>query len=943
MRIKARMAVGLAVLTWGFLAWADETPPRFQAPTTYEQTQTRLDELARQYQPYLRSLPAPLDDRPRTPLPREWKFAFEAKRTPKPEGIPAAPPWFGPDFDDSKWEPATVPEWRYRTAQSDTAVAPDQVAVFTAKTSTADTICWYRTRFAAQPTPAGQRVWLCFDGVDWEAEVYLNGRLLGRHSVYYEPFRFDVTGKLQRENLLAVRVIDGRSYGEPMTYWGPFPDIRAADQRYTPDRSASIRGNLPIGYHAGTGFGIHREAYLERTGPVRIGEVFARNDLTDARARVKVELDAAAAATVELRAAILAENFDAPPAAPYEKAVKCELKAGAGEATLEVPMPDARPWSPDQPNLYRCRVTVLDPATGRTLDSRDALFGCRSFALVRHPSMPLYTFAPLKARFLRILGRGSDRSEWNSIWEVDCPALRRTPESVTASKHNQDYTPAKALDNDRTTRWAAQGRGHWIQFELDPTVELSAVRIGWFEAGIRAWDFDLLTSDDGTTWKKLAYQAATPPGPHAGLSEGTFLLNGRPVFLRGTNIHGLNVYAYWGQREQLLRAVLLLKAAHFNAVRVCQHVQFSEVRELLDRLGMMSEQDQGGGYRGSLDGGIRRQPHIRTGAVLARTCYNNPGVVLLCFGNEHHFDTEPILRSAMAVDPQRVFKPISGRFSHSHQPLTLPDELWPHVIDDGHPYSGWYGDNWPQTWRNLQVYGPRRMVTLGEYGAEALDAYQTMRDHYPPQFRPPPADSDTLWAAAQVAKHDPRQVAGLGRKPANLGEYIEASQNYQEGLLADKTIGMRLSPRAVAGYFQFHFIDVVPVHWPKSIVSHDQRPKKAYYQMAQVNQPVTALPQLLGQRPDAVVLHVANDLDEPFPQATLAWTVSSNGKELLSGSRKLDVPATGTAAGPRIDLSAVVDKHPQFDLLLSVSDSRGRTLSRYQRTVRRVPAKLLKK
>ena len=122
-------------------------------------------------------------------------------------------------------------------------------------------------RFTPGNRPAGRRLWLCFDGVDWEAQVYLNGELLGAHRVYYEPFRFDVTGKIRETNTLAVRVIDGRSYGEPMTYWAVFPDIRAAEQRYTPERASSIRGNMPIGYHAGSGFGIHRDVYLEADRP----------------------------------------------------------------------------------------------------------------------------------------------------------------------------------------------------------------------------------------------------------------------------------------------------------------------------------------------------------------------------------------------------------------------------------------------------------------------------------------------------------------------------------------------------------------------------------------------------------------------------------------------------------------------------------------------------
>ncbi len=187
-----------------------------------------------------------------------------------------------------------MPEWRYRTREGDdTALDPNVVEAWKSQGTTADTICWYRTTFRAEQPPAGKRLWLCFDGVEWEAQVYLNGELLGTHRVYYEPFRFDVTGKLKASNTLAVRVIAGRSYGEPMTYWGLFPDIRAAKQRYVPDRARSIPGNLPIGYHSGCGFGIFRDVYLEQTGPVRVAAVFARNDLRDGKARVKVELDRA--------------------------------------------------------------------------------------------------------------------------------------------------------------------------------------------------------------------------------------------------------------------------------------------------------------------------------------------------------------------------------------------------------------------------------------------------------------------------------------------------------------------------------------------------------------------------------------------------------------------------------------------------------------------------
>lgn len=908
--------------------------PRFTAPVNQQQLDERLAALRKEYEPFLRSLPQPLPARQRIVLSKEWKFTFEAKESPKTECVPPAPEWFGEKFDDAKWETTTVPEWRYRTREGDdTARNPDKVDQWKNSETTADTICWYRTTFAAGKPAAGKRLWLCFDGVEWEAQVWLNGELLGTHRVYYEPFRFDVTGKIRAKNLLAVRVIAGRSYGEPVSYWGLFPDIRAAKQRYVPDRAQSIPGNLPIGYHAGCGFGIFRDVYLEETGPVHVSATFARNDLSDGKARVKVELDRADKRPADVRIDLLPENFAGPS---FTKTVRCD----SGVATAEIPMPDAKIWSPDSPNLYRCRVTVENS------DARDVLFGCRSFSIIHRketasPTMPEYSFAPVKAKWLRILGRGSDASEWNSIWEVNCPAIVRDAASVTTDKVNKDYPPALALDGKADTRWATEGRGHWIQFKLDEKVEFDRIAIGWFEAQSRNWDFDLLASPDGQGWTKLDYQTPVAAAPGQ-LPSGMLMLNGKPKYLRGTNIQGLNVYSYWGQTNELLNALLLLKAANFNVVRSCQHVEFPEVLGMMDRVGMMSEQDQGGGYRGSIDMGIRREQHIHTGTVLARQTYNNPGVVLLTFGNEHEFPTEPILRAVLAVDPQRVVKPISGRFSHSKKPWDLPEDLRANAIDDGHPYSGWYGNNVPQTWSNLQIWKLRRLVTLGEYGAEALDSYETMRDHYPPQFKPPPPETDTLWAASQVQKHDVKQIAGLGRNPTNLGEYIEASQNYQEALLADKTIGMRLSPRAVAGYFHFHFLDAIPVFWPKSIVSHDHRPKKAYYQMAQINQPLVALPQFSGQHPDAMKLWVANDLDEAFPKAVLNWTVSAGGQSLLGGKQQLNVPAINAISGETIDLLPVVSKHKTFDVELTIVDSDDKMLSSYRRNIHIVPDELLK-
>ncbi|MFO7902621.1 MAG: beta galactosidase jelly roll domain-containing protein [Pirellulaceae bacterium] len=457
------------LLAFGLTVFAE---PRFVAPNSEAELNERLKELREEYTPYLRSLPEKVDVRKRTSLNGHWKFTFEVKDPPKQDTPPPpAPKWFGADFDDSAWETTTVPEWRYRTVGHDNLYTRkvDQVKI-TGNNRNTSNICWYRRSFKTDKPKNGERLWLRFDGVQWEAQVYLNGEFIGSHLVYYEPFGFDITDKIKPgENTLAVRVINGKVYGEPVWAWTLFPDIRAEQQRYTPNKEESIIGNLPIGYHTGGGFGIWGDVYLETTGPVRIDEIFVRNDLSSDSARIKIELDSATRQKAKLNIQIMPENCDAKT---YKKAVTATLPAGTSVQEMTIPMPDAKIWSPATPNLYRCRVSVAD-------DVKDVLFGCRSFTIVhREVKAPAYEFKPIKAKWLRIAGRASDKSTWNSIWEVAGKAIVRDPERVTTSGAQQGYPASMALDGDENTRWAVDGPA-WIQFKLDPNIAFDELTIAW--------------------------------------------------------------------------------------------------------------------------------------------------------------------------------------------------------------------------------------------------------------------------------------------------------------------------------------------------------------------------------------------------------------------------------------------------------------------------------
>lgn len=71
---------------------------------------------------------------------------------------------------------------------------------------------WYRRVLTQPDEPPGRRIFLQFDGAALAADVWLNGRPVGRHQGGFASFRFDVTDLLQPgANLLAVRVDNGRN------------------------------------------------------------------------------------------------------------------------------------------------------------------------------------------------------------------------------------------------------------------------------------------------------------------------------------------------------------------------------------------------------------------------------------------------------------------------------------------------------------------------------------------------------------------------------------------------------------------------------------------------------------------------------------------------------------------------------------------------------------
>jgi beta-mannosidase len=67
---------------------------------------------------------------------------------------------------------------------------------------------WYRKQFNIESADIGRHARLLFGGVDYKADVWLNGHYLGHHEGYFQPFDFDVSQQLRAGNNELMVLVD---------------------------------------------------------------------------------------------------------------------------------------------------------------------------------------------------------------------------------------------------------------------------------------------------------------------------------------------------------------------------------------------------------------------------------------------------------------------------------------------------------------------------------------------------------------------------------------------------------------------------------------------------------------------------------------------------------------------------------------------------------------
>src|SRR6185437_53260 len=190
-----------------------------------------------------------------------------------------------------------------------------------------DGIGWYRKTF---PTPAGDKVYIDFDGIYRNSDVWLNGHLLGHRPNGYISFRYELTPWLNRDNPneLVVRVDNS---AQPNSRWY-------------------------------SGSGIYRHVWLETKPNVSIdpADVFITTPvINEHTAKVHVEMPHTPG--YSLRTTLFDANNQI-------------ITEAAGE---DLTIAEPHRWSPGDPYLYKINLELIKGSD--VIDTWSSAIGIRNF------------------------------------------------------------------------------------------------------------------------------------------------------------------------------------------------------------------------------------------------------------------------------------------------------------------------------------------------------------------------------------------------------------------------------------------------------------------------------------------------------------------------------------------------------------------------------------
>lgn len=254
-----------------------------------------------------------------------------------------------PGFDDSSWRTLDLPhDWSIDGEFSETNPATPGGGALPGG------VGWYRKTFRVNAADKGHMIYISFDGVYRNSEVWINGNYLGRRPYGYSSFRYDLTPWLnygEVDNVIAVRADNS---AQPNSRWY-------------------------------SGSGIYRNVWLTTTEKIAVdhwGTFVTTPEVSSESALIRV--------TTQIKNSTGSKALIRLETTVYDSSNKrvvrtetdqVEVPVSGTTVTQELTVRSPRLWSVDNPQLYRV-VTII--RSGQLLADRyETVTGIRSFEFDR--------------------------------------------------------------------------------------------------------------------------------------------------------------------------------------------------------------------------------------------------------------------------------------------------------------------------------------------------------------------------------------------------------------------------------------------------------------------------------------------------------------------------------------------------------------------------------
>jgi len=338
--------------------------------------------------------------------------------------------------------------------------------------------------------------------------------------------------------------------------------------------------------------------------------------------------------------------------------------------------------------------------------------------------------------------------------------------------------------------------------------------------------------------------------------KSNFYINNKRLYLRGSNIIPTQFLKDL-TKQKIKKFAKQIKQANINIVRVHAHVNRKEIYEEFDKLGILVWQDF------ALQWTYNNSERFRDNAVsqirnMVKHLCNHPSIAFWCCHNEpgeqiHTLDTH-LYEAVQSEDNSRIIRKASNYEEHA--------------------YDGWY-------WGVKEHYAAIPMGPLvTEFGAQAMPHLSSLKKFIPKKKMISP--DWNYWKYHNFQYEQTFLIAEVD-KGKSINQFINNSQNYQSDVIQTATdFYRRAKNNSITGIFQFMFVDCWPsITW--SVVDYFGKPKKGYYTLQKVFQPLYVSVKLRQKKYFAganlnIELWLINDLHKLFRNSRIEFRI---GKKLL--------------------------------------------------------------